>query len=95
MRGIKGSATRSDALVLFGASGDLAYKMIFPALYALARRGVASVMQRSGKKPLVSCQVRISDAGRKIQEQYVHVGTHSSQVGAPLWGGRREIDDRP
>ena len=30
---------KSDALVLFGASGDLAYKKIFPALYAMARRG--------------------------------------------------------
>src|SRR5688572_13954383 len=29
----------SDALVLFGATGDLAYQQIFPALYALARRG--------------------------------------------------------
>ena len=29
----------SDALVLFGATGDLAQKMIFPALYALAKRG--------------------------------------------------------
>jgi glucose-6-phosphate 1-dehydrogenase len=29
----------SDALVLFGATGDLAYKQIFPALYAMARRG--------------------------------------------------------
>src|SRR4029077_20564256 len=33
------SAPRSDALVFFGASGDLAYKKIFPALYAMARRG--------------------------------------------------------
>jgi len=31
--------TRSDALVFFGASGDLAYKKIFPAFQALARRG--------------------------------------------------------
>ena len=30
---------RSDALVLFGITGDLAYKKIFPALYAMARRG--------------------------------------------------------
>ena len=30
---------RSDALVFFGATGDLAYKKIFPALQALARRG--------------------------------------------------------
>lgn len=31
--------TRSDAFVFFGASGDLAYKQVFPALQALARRG--------------------------------------------------------
>ncbi len=29
----------SDALVLFGSSGDLASRKIFPALYAMARRG--------------------------------------------------------
>jgi len=29
---------RSDALVFFGATGDLAFKKIFPALYAMARR---------------------------------------------------------
>ncbi|MGE5339805.1 MAG: glucose-6-phosphate dehydrogenase [Gemmatimonadota bacterium] len=29
----------SDALVLYGATGDLAYKKIFPALHALVRRG--------------------------------------------------------
>ena len=29
----------SDALVLFGATGDLAYKQIFPALQAMVRRG--------------------------------------------------------
>ncbi|HZE94702.1 MAG TPA: glucose-6-phosphate dehydrogenase [Gemmatimonadales bacterium] len=33
----------SDALVLFGVTGDLAHKMIFPALYAMARRGVLHV----------------------------------------------------
>jgi glucose-6-phosphate 1-dehydrogenase len=30
---------RSDALVFFGATGDLAYKKIFPALHAMARKG--------------------------------------------------------
>jgi glucose-6-phosphate 1-dehydrogenase len=30
---------RADVLVLFGATGDLAYEQIFPALQALARRG--------------------------------------------------------
>ena len=29
----------SDALVFFGASGDLAYKQIFPALYAMTKHG--------------------------------------------------------
>ncbi len=29
----------SDALVFFGATGDLAYKKIFPALYAMTKRG--------------------------------------------------------
>ena len=35
--------TPADALVIFGVSGDLAHKMIFPALYAMARRGVLNV----------------------------------------------------
>jgi len=33
------TAPRSDALVLFGVTGDLAHKMIFPALYAMVKRG--------------------------------------------------------
>jgi len=33
----------SDALVFFGATGDLAYKKIFPALQAMARRGHLNV----------------------------------------------------
>jgi glucose-6-phosphate 1-dehydrogenase len=33
----------SDALVLFGATGDLARKKIFPALYAMCRRGALAV----------------------------------------------------
>jgi glucose-6-phosphate 1-dehydrogenase len=33
------AASRSGALVLFGVTGDLAHKMIFPALYAMAKRG--------------------------------------------------------
>src|ERR1700739_85043 len=31
--------SHSDALVFFGATGDLAYKKIFPALQAMVRRG--------------------------------------------------------
>jgi glucose-6-phosphate 1-dehydrogenase len=36
-------AAPSDALVLFGVTGDLAHKMIFPALYAMAKRGVLDI----------------------------------------------------
>ncbi len=32
-------ADRSDAFVFFGATGDLAYKKIFPALYSMTKRG--------------------------------------------------------
>jgi glucose-6-phosphate 1-dehydrogenase len=35
--------SHSDALVLFGVTGDLAHKMIFPALYAMVKRGNLSV----------------------------------------------------
>ncbi len=34
---------QSDALVVFGITGDLAHKMIFPALYAMVKRGVLKV----------------------------------------------------
>ncbi|HEV2968680.1 MAG TPA: glucose-6-phosphate dehydrogenase [Pirellulales bacterium] len=37
------SPTRSDALVFFGATGDLAYKKIFPSLQAMIKRGHLSV----------------------------------------------------
>ena len=37
------AASHSDALVLFGVTGDLAHKMIFPALYALVKRDVLKV----------------------------------------------------
>ena len=35
----RASAQQSDALVVFGATGDLADKMIFPALYAMRKSG--------------------------------------------------------
>jgi glucose-6-phosphate 1-dehydrogenase len=34
---------QSDALVLFGVTGDLAHKLIFPSLYAMAKRGTLNV----------------------------------------------------
>ena len=37
------SESHSDALVFFGATGDLAYKKIFPSLQAMVKRGHLSV----------------------------------------------------
>ena len=37
------AAAPSDALVLFGVTGDLARKKIFPALYAMCKRGALNV----------------------------------------------------
>ena len=37
------AAPNSDALVFFGATGDLAYKQVFPSLQALVRRGHLNV----------------------------------------------------
>ncbi len=43
MNRANGKPAQSDALVLFGVTGDLAYKQIFPALYAMVKRGVLTV----------------------------------------------------
>src|SRR6267154_4582081 len=37
------NSTHVDALVFFGATGDLAYKKIFPALQSLVKRGALNV----------------------------------------------------
>jgi len=51
---VSDAAPRSDALVFFGATGDLAYKKIFPALQSLVRRGRLEVpvvgVARSGTR---------------------------------------------
>ena len=43
MNNSKIGMARSDALVLFGVTGDLVHKKIFPALYAMAKRGALNV----------------------------------------------------
>jgi glucose-6-phosphate 1-dehydrogenase len=59
MRHEKGRGTASDALVIFGATGDLAHKMIFPALYALAKRSMLDVpVVGVGRSAWTSAQLR-------------------------------------
>ena len=59
------SSTRSDALVLFGVTGDLARKMIFPALYAMAKRGnltVPVIGVASTQLTLAQLRTRVTDS---------------------------------
>jgi glucose-6-phosphate 1-dehydrogenase len=35
--------SHSDALIVYGVTGDLAHKMIFPALYAMVKHGTLNV----------------------------------------------------
>ena len=50
------TAAHSDALVLFGVTGDLAHKMIFPALYAMAKRGALTVPVFGVARPDLSAE---------------------------------------
>jgi len=53
----------ADALVVFGATGDLAYKMIFPALYAMEKRGALDIVLicvASSKWDLAKLRQRVS-----------------------------------
>ncbi|MBL8114451.1 MAG: glucose-6-phosphate dehydrogenase [Acidobacteria bacterium] len=64
-----------DALVFFGATGDLAYKKIFPALQALARRGRLEVpivgVAKSAytlEKLLERCRASLTEHGGGVDE---------------------------
>ena len=55
----------ADALVIFGVTGDLAHKMIFPALYAMAKRGMLKVPVvgvASSKLSMVQLRKRVRDS---------------------------------
>ncbi len=58
-------SVRSDALVLFGATGDLAYKSIFPALQALVRKqqlDIPVIATARGGKTLDDLRQRVRDS---------------------------------
>ncbi len=65
------TASRSDALVLFGVTGDLAHKMTFPALYAMAKRGdlkVPIIGVASPKWSLAQLRNRVTDSIKRSGE---------------------------
>ena len=58
----------ADALVIFGVTGDLARKMIFPALYAMAKRGMLNVPVvgvASSKLTMAQLRKRVRDSIRQ------------------------------
>src|SRR5579862_6713996 len=82
------SAPHADALVFFGATGDLAYKKIFPALQAMIKRGnlnVPVVGVATGGYTLERLQARVADSLEK------HGGVDSAAF-AKLKGLLRYID---
>jgi glucose-6-phosphate 1-dehydrogenase len=83
-----GAAARSDALVLFGATGDLAHKKIYPALYAMCRRGTLDVPVIGVARPgwtLDDFKSHVLDTIRKLDD-------FDEQVGSRLLGLLRYID---
>lgn len=62
---VKEKEPASDALVLFGATGDLAFKKIFPALYSMLRRGhppfpIVGVSRGGSDLPSLTARMRQS-----------------------------------
>lgn len=75
---------RSDALVFYGATGDLAYKKIFPALSAMIRRGTLNVpvigVAKAGWN-LDQLKARAKDSiqkhGRFEEENFAKLSAHA------------------
>ncbi|OQM76417.1 glucose-6-phosphate dehydrogenase [Manganibacter manganicus] len=57
------SEQRSDVLVLFGATGDLAHKKIFPALYSMVQRGTLN-------EPVIGVALEDWDAGKLAERAH-------------------------
>jgi glucose-6-phosphate 1-dehydrogenase len=82
------AATISDALVFFGATGDLAFKMVFPALQELVTRGLLDVpvigvaadtwtddqLRERAKASLVASHAFDADAFAKLAPLLHYVG---------------------
>jgi glucose-6-phosphate 1-dehydrogenase len=70
MNHMNGRPAPSDALVLFGVTGDLAHKKIFPALYSMVKRGALTV-------PVIGVAASswsIADLRRRVTDSLRHSG---------------------
>src|SRR5208337_3851328 len=82
------STLQSDAFVFFGATGDLAYKKIFPALYALVHRGGLQIpiigMARAGWD--------LDKLRERARESLEHAGEFEPECFAKLSAQLRYVD---
>jgi glucose-6-phosphate 1-dehydrogenase len=82
------SANHSDALVFFGATGDLAYKKIFPSLQAMLKRGHLTVpvvgVAKSGWK--------LDQLRARARDSLEHHGAFDSTSFEKLCGLLRYVD---
>jgi glucose-6-phosphate 1-dehydrogenase len=65
------AGARSDALVFFGATGDLAYKKIFPALLSLVKRGRLDV-------PVVGVAKSSYDREKLVERARASIAEHGT-----------------
>jgi glucose-6-phosphate 1-dehydrogenase len=70
--------TAADALVLFGATGDLAHKQIWPALHAMAGRGALTV-------PVVGVAFSKWDRDKALDYARTAVKDSGASIDDPAW----------
>src|SRR5260370_38645491 len=74
---------RPDALVFFGATGDLAYKQIFPALAALVARGRLDI-------PVIGVARAGWDRAQLVKRAHESLGGHAG-AGSGATGRLNEV----
>ncbi len=83
----KNGRPRSDALVFFGATGDLAYKKIFPALQSMAGRGKIDMpivgVARSGwtrDQFIAHARASVTEYGGLVEASFALLAAHLRYV---------------
>ena len=78
------SEDATDALVFFGATGDLAYKKIFPALAAMQKRGKRAVPIIGVAKSAWTLDQLVARARDSVQKHGVYDSPSFDQLAARL-----------
>ena len=86
---MESNRVKSDALVFFGATGDLAFKKIFPALVALAKKGRLDIPVVGVAKAGWQLPQLIERARNSLKE---HGGGVDEEAFAKLVKGLRYVD---